>query len=304
MALTTHLLSLSASSYTHATQHLFLTRAGTGELTAEQLARWLTQDRLYALGGYVRFLGTLIAKCPVPLGGVGEKGVEGDKAEQCARRRLMVLGGAMAVSPPPPSLLPRCPCVLMSRHQNITREVAFFEDVAARHGLSLQTPPVSSSSDDALLGLLAPTTRAYIDFQMATVASGTFEEGLALLWAMEVVRCPPLPRSGATSLRAMLTGLRTQLYLESWRHVRSFLPFPSNSSSSVTSALSELIPNWTAPEFEHFVADIAELVDELPELDGRLSPQAGTNAARQRVESIWNETLFYEVRFWESAGVQ
>ncbi|PWN98273.1 heme oxygenase-like protein [Tilletiopsis washingtonensis] len=259
MALTTHLLSLSASSYTHATQHLFLTRAGTGELTAEQLARWLTQDRLYALGGYVRFLGTLIAKCPVPLGGVGEKGVEGDKAEQCARRRLMVLGGAMA---------------------NITREVAFFEDVAARHGLSLQTPPVSSSSDDALLGLLAPTTRAYIDFQMATVASGTFEEGLVLLWAMEV------------------------LYLESWRHVRSFLPFPSNSSSSVTSALSELIPNWTAPEFEHFVADIAELVDELPELDGRLSPQAGTNAARQRVESIWNETLFYEVRFWESAGVQ
>ena len=102
----------------------------------------------------------------------------------------------------------------------------------------------------------------------------------------------------------MLTCLRTQLYLESWRHVRSFLPFPSNSSDNVTSALSELIPNWTAPEFETFVADIAELVDELPELDSRLEAKAKANEMRDRLERIWNETLYYEVRFWESAGVQ
>lgn len=108
--LTQQLLSLSKEDYAAATTHPFLVAAGRLTLSPQALQSWLAQDRFYALLGYTKFLGRLIAKIPSP----EEDPDTVDSKVQ--RRRLAVLAGAMA---------------------NIDREVNFFENVARENGLDL-----------------------------------------------------------------------------------------------------------------------------------------------------------------------
>ncbi|PWN25958.1 heme oxygenase-like protein [Jaminaea rosea] len=253
-SLTEHLISLTPSSLKVATEHPFLLEAGKGTLSADRLAAWLTQDRLYGLMGYTKLLGGLLQRCPsfdVP---------PGHPKSDLYWKRLRVLGGAMS---------------------NITREMAFFEDVARKNGLPLDVQPPSASSatsvkgnDEPLLGLLAPTTRGYIDY-MATIAStATFEEALVLLWSME------------------------HLYLTAWRFALSTqkaLSQPAQPSPAV-SALSELIPNWTSREFEVFVEEIAELVEGIDEEWKR------DGEKRERLEAVWKACVYYEQGFWEAGS--
>jgi hypothetical protein len=58
---------------------------------------------------------------------------------------------------------------------NIAREAGFFEDVARRHGMQLNDWEERKA------------TRDYTA-EMVRVTSGTFEEGIIFLWAMEKVR--------------------------------------------------------------------------------------------------------------------
>ena len=63
--LTTHLASLSTPRpYAAATQHAFLTAAGTGTLPHPLLSLYLSQDRIYAAHGYPRFIGQLLTRIP------------------------------------------------------------------------------------------------------------------------------------------------------------------------------------------------------------------------------------------------
>ncbi|KAK5111664.1 hypothetical protein LTR62_004769 [Meristemomyces frigidus] len=64
-SLTSHLLHLDPLTLKLATQHPFLESAATKSLSLDNLKSWLAQDRLYALS-YTNFIGSLIAKTPVP----------------------------------------------------------------------------------------------------------------------------------------------------------------------------------------------------------------------------------------------
>lgn len=91
-SLASHLASLTPQALKVATEHPFLLEAGKGTLSAERLAAWLTQDRLYGLIGYTKLLGGLLQRCPsfdVP---------PGHPKSDLYWKRLRVLGGAMSVS--------------------------------------------------------------------------------------------------------------------------------------------------------------------------------------------------------------
>ena len=277
MTLTRSLLALpsTTASYKAATSHAFLASAGQLTLSANALQAWLTQDRLYALCGYSTFLGLLIAKCPAPAAGPLDAG------SKVHRRRLTVLD----------------------------REVGFFEEIARENGLALDSRPTDGSGG---LGLLNPITRVrrtkvsaltsvsdplpflsqgYIDYMVAVASRGTFEEALILLWAMEKVR-----GTDACSGNA-LTYTPVQLYLDAWTFAAKQLPSPLPSSLAPGSsrALLSLIPNWSAPEFQAFVDDIAGLVDEI---HVPLESDLG-----QRLVNVWETTLWFEERFWQAGGL-
>ncbi|TVY42191.1 hypothetical protein LOCC1_G006143, partial [Lachnellula occidentalis] len=103
-SLTTHLLTLTPSSFTHATQNPFLENAGRGTLGKDVLGGWLARDRLYAQA-YVRFAAGLIARVELP---VGVDGGEWGNVD-----------------------------LLLDALNNVRRELKFFEDVAARYGFDL-----------------------------------------------------------------------------------------------------------------------------------------------------------------------
>lgn len=91
-SITDHLLSLEHEAVKRATEtHPFLIQAGQGTLTADRLARWLTQDRLYGLLGYTKLLGGMLVQCPCPAAPPGHP------LSDLMWERLRVLGGAMSV---------------------------------------------------------------------------------------------------------------------------------------------------------------------------------------------------------------
>ena len=75
---------------------------------------------------------------------------------------------------------------------NIQAEVDLFIGTAKDNNLELfvdgQLPPSNTAQDDGLLGPYESATRSYVEFMITTAATGTIEEGLSLLWAMEKVR--------------------------------------------------------------------------------------------------------------------
>lgn len=60
-SLTQQLLSAEQATFTAATQHAFLERAGRGTLAAEKLGEWLVQDKYYQ-DAYVPFVEQLMGK--------------------------------------------------------------------------------------------------------------------------------------------------------------------------------------------------------------------------------------------------
>ncbi|TKA22062.1 hypothetical protein B0A50_08442 [Salinomyces thailandicus] len=64
-SITGHLLHLEPLQLNAATQHPFLSAAATSSLHADDLKKWLAQDRLYALA-YVNFIGSLLSKTAIP----------------------------------------------------------------------------------------------------------------------------------------------------------------------------------------------------------------------------------------------
>ena len=54
-----------------------------------------------------------------------------------------------------------------------------------------------------------------------------------------------------------------QVYLDAWKYAKSLLvnvPDHSDGDSTLP-AVRQLVENWTCPEFEQFVDDIADLVN-------------------------------------------
>ncbi|KAF7794918.1 hypothetical protein EIP86_006061 [Pleurotus ostreatoroseus] len=137
--------------------------------------------------------------------------------------------------------------------QNVVREINFFVETADKYGLRLEGWKERKA------------TRDYMDSMAAVSSWGSLADGLVFLWAME------------------------QVYLDSWRHVKSLLA-TSKEESPASAAVRELAANWTNDEFVDFVNDLADLVNQQ-----NLQPGSSEWA---RAEEIWARVVELEEAFW------
>lgn len=167
LSLIARLRTAQSSELSVAIEHPFLTAAGKHELGKDKLSEWLTQDRIYALCGYPKFIAQLILALPL----------SSTRAQRSSQSLLGLFSFALS---------------------NIDREVGFFDSLGPRYGLDLEfsPPPPLSSTNSISLGklqgrLVKPTTKAYVDLLIATGAeagrNGDLAEALVLLWGMEKV---------------------------------------------------------------------------------------------------------------------
>ena len=148
--LTTHLASLSTPRpYAAATQHAFLTAAGTGTLPLPLLSLYLSQDRLYAAHAYPRFLGHLLTHVPY-----SSSHAMNSREEQLNNDIVKVLSFALV---------------------NVRREVGMFGQVEREYGLNFAQWRERKQ------------TRDYTAEMARVGAQGSIEDGLVFLWAMERV---------------------------------------------------------------------------------------------------------------------
>lgn len=150
--LTSHLASLSTTTpYSAATEHEFLTTAGSGLLSDKRLSFYISQDRIYAAHGYPRFIGLILALIPF-----SSLHSLRSPQERLNRRILELLTYSL---------------------QNVVRETGFFVETAESQGLELDGWKERKA------------TRDYTAEMIRIAATGTIQDGLVFLWAMERVRC-------------------------------------------------------------------------------------------------------------------
>ncbi|PSK54118.1 hypothetical protein B9Z65_7924 [Elsinoe australis] len=145
---------------------------------------------------------------------------------------------------------------------NIRRELAMFEDILRRHfdwGQNVQEDTVQANT----------TTRIYQQlFGAATAPNAPLSVGMAALWGTE--RC----------------------YLEAWRFAKQQNATSAGQYASDDVVRQILIPNWTSTEFESFVNDIGNLLNELTERSAAIDEE------KVRCDEMWRQVLWCEERFW------
>ncbi|EPQ30413.1 uncharacterized protein PFL1_01939 [Pseudozyma flocculosa PF-1] len=257
-SLTAHLLSLDEAGVKQATQHPFLWSAGSLTISNDALSAWLTQDRLYAMCGYTRLMGNMIARMHVP---------EQDPDSAACRewkQTFTTLSGALS---------------------NIHREINFFETTAARYGLSVSRRPSSSSES---LDLLNPITRGYIDYMASLSSHGSHAECAVLLWAME-----ELYLRAWTYARTHLPSPST-----AEQEAGQIQPNPGAAdeagSESVELSLRTFIHNWTSDEFQAFVRDCKAIVERLPQHEREGDNLARLEKVWRTV--LWYEQRFWDAK--------
>lgn len=149
-SLTSHLLALSTPTpYSAATEHKFLTTAGSGLLPDDDLSLYLSQDRLYAAHAYPQFIGLLLAS--IPFSSLHDLH---SPQEKINRRVLELLTYSL---------------------QNVVRETSFFVETSEKYGLRLDGWKERKA------------TRDYTAEMIRIGASRSLQDGLIFLWAMERV---------------------------------------------------------------------------------------------------------------------
>lgn len=239
-----HLVALEPEAYTAAIAHPFLTAAAARTLPSEQIEAWLAQDRLHAGVGYLRFAGLMLARLPTLADGEGS-------ALACTygARIRAVLSGAIS---------------------NVVREVQFFEDTAAHWGLDL------GGDSTSLMAPYAPVTQAYCLYMLEVGQTGSPEEQMTLLWAME------------------------KLYLEAWttaasgQQAAAVGPPRGGELGGAAHVLDLFVQNWTCGAFRAFVTELGSLLDAIVPLD------ATPTHVKARCEAVWRRVLWFERYFWDA----
>ncbi|RAH85230.1 heme oxygenase-like protein, partial [Aspergillus japonicus CBS 114.51] len=208
---------------------------------------------------YIRFIGALLAKLHLPTN--PQNTTTENEPETLESQTLHTLTAALT---------------------NIVRELDFFRAVAAEYALDLQAPFPAAAPGAAAAAAgpftASPITTAYTDLFVSAGAAGTsLLEGLVVLWATEVC------------------------YLTVWRNVRDAMgQHHTDGEDADGGALREqLIPNWTGPEFEAFVAGITRLVDAVAERE--VARSSSPNAREEVVERCarwWRQVVWLEGQFW------
>jgi len=149
---------------------------------------------------------------------------------------------------------------------NIHRELEFFTSTARKYDLRLDQP-----FDDSLEFGPNDTTTQYLSLfrSFHLDPEQPLLEGLLVLWATE--KC----------------------YLEAWTFASTFLARDTRSSEDADGGAlrDEFIPNWSSTEFEGFVSDIADLMDELAAREGGLKKI-------EVLKALWLHVLEIERGFW------
>jgi len=201
---------------------------------------------------YVSFIGALIARVDLPYENLFDKST---------------------------SLEWRIVNLLSSSLDNIRRELAFFDETADKYGLQLDA---RSDPDPAFKPELV--TEQYIEIfrSFGKDPSKNLLEGMVVLWATEAC------------------------YLSAWTYALVFMASTQQSEIKIKKeddlthssdldggALRDaFIPNWTSPEFQEFVKDIAEVTDMLAE------QEAIAGRDLKPFEWVWRHVLDIERRFW------
>ncbi|KAJ5861391.1 heme oxygenase-like multi-helical [Penicillium soppii] len=124
------------------------------------------------------------------------------------------------------------------------------------------------------------TTRAYIDMFMSAGSTGvSVMEGMAVLWATEVC------------------------YLRSWRYAARCMRENGNkngggdySGDADGGALrGKFIDNWSSVEFEGFVNQIGDVLDEMA---GQIKGAEESEIMRGRCLEWWRQIVWLEEKFW------
>ncbi|KAL6250278.1 hypothetical protein RBB50_002579 [Rhinocladiella similis] len=161
--------------------------------------------------------------------------------------------------------------LLSSALENIHRELRFFNDTAEEYGLQLEASAIPGGPFTA-----EPATKQYIDLFRAfgTDPSMSLLEGLVVLWATETC------------------------YLRAWTFAASFMKSSGASAPHADkdggALRGDFIPNWTSPEFEKFVEDIAEVTNLLAEREDAINRRLDVYTA------VWTHILDIEAKFWPS----
>jgi thiaminase len=123
------------------------------------------------------------------------------------------------------------------------------------------------------------TTKAYIDMFMSAGSSGaSVLEGMAVLWATEVC------------------------YLRAWRYAARCMREDKSSEGNDFSGDADggalrgkFIDNWSSVEFEGFVNQIGDVLDEMA---GQIKGAEETETMRGRCLEWWRQIVWLEERFW------
>ncbi|WVQ83539.1 hypothetical protein IAT38_005680 [Cryptococcus sp. DSM 104549] len=248
---TEYLLNKYAADFEKATTHPFLEQAGTGTIDAKPLRAWLKQDYLYAYVGYPKFAASILSHLALP--------TPQSTPNTNTARALSLLTFSLS---------------------NVVRETSFFVDTAREHGLDVFAPELVGAeghggrdgAEGGLLGEYGEVTRSYVDFLHAVGGVGSVQEGLVVLWGMEIA------------------------YLTAWRHAKSLRPAsllaPDANLTETQKALIKFVDNWTCDEFVEFVKECAEVVDGA-------GIEVGSEIG-ERCEEVFKRTLWLEQRFWPS----
>ncbi|KAJ7451125.1 heme oxygenase-like protein [Mycena latifolia] len=134
--------------------------------------------------------------------------------------------------------------------ENIVREVGFFVETADTWTLDLESWRERKG------------TRDYVAEMDSISGSKNLNEGLVFLWAME------------------------RVYLDAWTFVHTELQKNVVGRDSPAAAFAN---NWSSPEFQQFVDELADLVN-------------ASDIEWARAEGIWARVVELEKDFWPSDG--
>ena len=160
--------------------------------------------------------------------------------------------------------------------KDIYRELGFFAETAKQYNLQLDSP----AQDGPHFGPVT-ATKEYMDLLGSFAGPGTIVEpvsrlkGMTVLWATE------------------------QCYLSAWKYAKTWEKPLMNGDIAADedggAVRQALIPNWTSDEFEEFVGELAEHIDDLAVEEG---------AKPSDYTETWYKVLDLEKRFWpEVKGV-
>ncbi|KAH6647323.1 hypothetical protein BKA67DRAFT_662125 [Truncatella angustata] len=244
----------TTTQYIRATQSAFLRWAGQGRLSPLVLSQWLSQDRLYAQA-YVRFIGGLLSRVRLPITQPSVGTVEW--------RVLSVLTEAL---------------------EGITRELAFFEEMADKYHLDLACS-VEDQIDATPRREFGPNTVTAEYVHLFDSFSGpnagidtsrSLFDGLVLLWATEKV------------------------YLDAWTYAKEQgrsqdIQQEGEEDLDGGALRNEFIPNWTSNEFVAFVREIQACLDDYA--------VAHDDSDHEDIAlDIWKQVLRLEEGFWPNVS--